>query len=97
MNKSGKTVREEVGMMAAAAMMIIMCASRKKKAHEKKSFTVEGFPSNAPPAHTCAHTLCGRARAKSARPACFPRVGGRLAAEFIKIKSANKAAGHFIL
>lgn len=36
MNKSGKTVREEVGMMAAAAMMIIMCASRKKKAHEKK-------------------------------------------------------------
>lgn len=36
MNKSGKTVREEVGMMAAAAMMIIMCASREKKAHEKK-------------------------------------------------------------
>lgn len=59
MNKSGKTVREEAGMMAAA-MMIIMCVSRKKKAHEKiKSFTVEGLPSNAP-------HLLARARALSA-------------------------------
>lgn len=98
MNKSGKTVREEAGMMAAA-VMIIMCASRKKKAHEKKSFTVEGFPSNAPPAHTCAHALSDRARANSelVLPVSPDLEGGWLAAEFIKIKSANKAAGHFIL
>lgn len=67
MNKSGKTVREKAGMMAAVAMMISVCASRKKKVHgKKKSFTVEGFPSTTPSAHTCAHARRGRVRANSA-------------------------------